>query len=308
MVKWRPVVAAAGVLGLSTVGVHAQIGAAAQLQIDGNKAMAGQDYATAAKDFDQIVTTYPSTPHIEDITIRAGYAYLHSNDYLKAINELQKLTLPAVAPEFRGKALFFTGLAQFSQAHKLTGAAGEEFYRSAGETLAALIDLINTKDAADKNDLLETAMYYQALSAYGQEKYDESAADLETMLKDFPTSLQKPDYLLLLGSVYAVQANDAINAKQTGPQVMAIAQKAIDAFDAVIADPNAKVQGNEANMREGEIFYLLAETEASYYQKALDGRRAAGEDRQAAGRPGHRARERRAGRRGHCLQFHRAHP
>lgn len=271
MVKWRLVFASAGCLALSFAPLRAQ--EAARLQTEGNNAMARGDYKTAAADFDKVVTTYPSTPNIEDITIRAGFAFLHSDDFLKAISELQKLAAPTADPKFRAKALFFTGLAQFSQAHKLGGDPGKEFYRAGRETLTTLIDFLTKDPAADKSDkseLLESAMYYRALCAYGQEKYEDSEGYINDLITSFPRSLQKPDYLLLLGSIYAVQANDAINAKATVEQVNAIAQKAIAAFEQVVNDPNAQVQGNEANMREGEILYLMAQTDPALYTKALD--------------------------------------
>jgi outer membrane protein assembly factor BamD (BamD/ComL family) len=271
-VKWCWFWAASACFILSAASAHGQ--AAALLQKQANDDMSRGDYAGAAKAYDTIVTTYPSTPNIEIITISAGYAFLHSNDYLKAVSELAKLTGADVKPEFRGKALFFTGLAQFSQAHLLSDqkkdADSKEEYKEAQATLTTLIDFINKDRSPDNLDLLENAMYYQALCAYGQDNYDESEADLDALLAKFPASLQKPDYLLLLGSIYAVQASNALTAKQPIDQVNAIAAKATGAFDAVLSDPNAKVQGNEAYMREGEIDYLLAQAEPEDYAKALD--------------------------------------
>ena len=271
-VKWCWFWAASACFILSAVSVHGQ--AAALLQKQGNDDMSRGDYAGAAKAYDTIVTTYPSTPNIEIITISAGYAFLHSNDYLKAVSELSKLTGADVKPEFRGKALFFTGLAQFSQAHALSDqkkdADSKEEYKEAQATLTTLIDFINKDRSPDNLDLLENAMYYQALCAYGQNNYDESEAGLDALLAKFPTSLQKPDYLLLLGSIYAVQANDLITAKKTNDEVVAAAEKAIATFDQVINDPNAKVQGNEANMREGEILYLIAQLDPTNYTKGLE--------------------------------------
>ncbi len=260
--------ALAGCLGLSAVAAHGQ--AAALLLQQGTAAMNSGDYATAAKDLDQIVTTYPSTPGIDDITVQAGYAYLHAGNFPRTISILQKLTAPNAKPDVRGKALFFTGLAQFSQAHSLTGEAAKASYQEASGTLAKLLSLINQNPEPDLRDILESAMYYQALSAYGEENYDEATSELNTLLTHFSSSLQKPDYLLLLGSIYAVQASNAITAKQPLAEITPLADKALAAFDQVVNDPNAKVQGNEANMREGQLYYLLAQTEPGDYAKALD--------------------------------------
>lgn len=231
--------------------------------------MSRGDYAAAAKDFDTIVTTYPSTPSIEDITIRAGFAYLHAGDYLKAIAVLAPLTPEKNKPEFRGKALFFTGMAQFSQGHKLAEAnQGQatkesiEAYKEAEDTMGTLMEFIAKNPTADNRELLEDAMYYQALSAYGQNNFAQSETDLDALLAKFPTSLQKPDYLLLLGSIYAVEANEDVNAKKPD-EAHAAAKKAIDTYDLVVADPNALVQANEANMRKAETLYLIAQLDPS---------------------------------------------
>jgi tetratricopeptide (TPR) repeat protein len=253
--------------------------AASDLLAQGQNAMAGGDYATAAKDFDQIVTQYPSTPNLEEIQVMAGYAFLHTGDFLKSISELSKLITPETKPEFRGSALFFTGLAQFSQAHKLTDKAqSNDYYRQAEETMTSLIEFIPTSNLPANQDLLEDALYYQALAAFGQDKYDDAATDMNTLLAKFPASLQKPDYLLLLGSIYAVQANADITSAPAGQPVdkekaRADAQKAIDTLHQVSNDPNALVQGNQANMQVAEILYLIAQLDlpdTAGYAKALD--------------------------------------
>jgi tetratricopeptide (TPR) repeat protein len=253
--------------------------AAANLLKQGQAEMAHGDYTAAAKDLDTIVTTYPSTPGIEDITIYAGFAYLHAGDYLKAVTVLAPLTPEKIKPEFRGKALFFTGMAQFSQGHKLGDASkglptkeSNEAYHEAEDTMGTLITFIAKNPSPDNNELLEDAMYYQALAAYGQDNYDQSETDLNALLTRFATSQQKPDYLLLLGSIYAVQANASIDAKKPIEDVRAAAKKAIDIYDLVVIDPNALVQANEANMRKAETLYLVAQLElpdTSGYGKAL---------------------------------------
>jgi tetratricopeptide (TPR) repeat protein len=273
-VKWF--LGASICLFLSIVTVRGD--AATDLLNQGQNAMASGDYATAAKLFDQIVTTYPSTPNIEDIEVRAGYAYLHGGDFLKAISELSKLTSEETKPEFRGSALFFTGLAQFSQAHKLTDATqSADFYRQAEETMGTLIDFIGQSTLPASKDFLEDAMYYQALAAFGQDKYDDAETDMNNLLAKFGASLQKPDYLLLLGSIYAVQASaDITGATDKQPvdkdKTRADAQKAIDTLNQVSTDPNALVQANDADMRKAEILYLIAQLDPGTegYAKALD--------------------------------------
>jgi tetratricopeptide (TPR) repeat protein len=260
---------------VTALSAHGQSAAAALLQ-QGDAAMGGGSYAVAAKDYDTIITTYPSTADIEDITIRAGYANLHAGNFTQAITDLQRLTFESTKPEFRGKALYFTGLAQFSQAHTFTNEGqSTNAYRQAGETLGTLVAFIPQHPGDGNSDLLEDAMYYLALSAYGQGpfKYVEAETDLNKLLATFPTSLQKPDYLLLLGSIYAVQAADAITAKAPKDQIRAAAQKAADTFDQVINDPHALVQANEAKLDKGNLYYLIASLDlpdTEGYAKALE--------------------------------------
>jgi tetratricopeptide (TPR) repeat protein len=261
---------------VSVVSVRGQ--AAGALLQQGQDAMSHGDYATAAKAFDTIVTTYPSTANIEDITISDGFAQLHAGNYDKTISVLATLTSPGTKPAFRGKALFFTGMAQFSKAHALgdknQGPEAVEAYRQAEATMGTLLTFITQNPTPDNVDLTEDAMYYQALSAYGEgpNHFGQAESDLNNLLGKFPASLQKPDYLLLLGSIYAVQASNAAIAKQ--PDVAhAAAAKAITIFDQVASDPNALVQANEANMRKAETLYLIAQldpTESKGFEDALD--------------------------------------
>jgi outer membrane protein assembly factor BamD (BamD/ComL family) len=247
--------------------------AAGDLQNQGQNSMASGDYATAAKLFDEIITTYPSTPNLENIQLQATYAFLRAGDFPKAISEVSKLTAESAKPEFRGSALYFTGLAQFSQAHKLTDPAeSADYYRQAGETMTTLIGFIRQSTLPANKDLLEDAMYYQALAAFGENNFDAAETDMNDLLARFGTSLQKPDYLLLLGSIYAVQASNDINTKKPAEAARADAQKAIDALNQVSTDPNALVQANDANMRKAEVLYLIAQLDPGPegYARALD--------------------------------------
>jgi tetratricopeptide (TPR) repeat protein len=275
MVKWRWCYAVACCFLLSVVSVRGQ--AAAALLQQGSDAMSRGDYAGAANAFDTILTSYPSTPNIEDITIRDGFAQLHAGNYLKAVSVLSKLTASTVKPEFRGKALFFTGMAQFSQGHALADKNQDrdsvEAYREAEDTMGTLLGFITQNPTPDNQGLAEDAMYYQALSAYGQgpDHFEQAESDLNDLLAKFSTSLQKPDYVLLLGSIYAVQADNAVVAKKAD-DAHAAAKKAIDTFDIVANDPNALVQANEANMRKAETLYLVAQldpTDLSGFEAAL---------------------------------------
>jgi tetratricopeptide (TPR) repeat protein len=271
-VKWCGLCAAVSLLALMTASARGQ--AADALIQQANAALKGGQYATAAKDFETIVTTHPETPNIEQITINAGDAYLHAGNYPQAVEVLQKLTSDTAWPEFRGKALFITGLAEFSQAQTVTDPDRRvEAYRRTESTLNSLITFIGQNPANGNSDLAEDAMYYLALSAYGQDKYDQAESDLNNLLAKFGSSLQKPDYLILLGSIYAVQANSALTGKAAAGQARVAAQKAIAAFDQVVNDPNALVQANEANLDKANVLYLIASIDlpaTDGYEKALE--------------------------------------
>ena len=150
--------------------------------------------------------------------------------------------------------------------------AANEF-ASASTTFTTLINLITTAPTPDDKGYLEQAIYYRALSYFLKPDYDSAEKDLKQIVQQFPASLSRPDYYLRLGTLYAVEANDAVGGKQPAATVNAIAQKALDAFDNVSRDPNALVQANEANMSKAEILFLVASLNTNSsdgYAKALD--------------------------------------
>lgn len=250
--------------------------AAGDLYTKGTDALSGGDYATAVQNLDQILTGYPTTPNIDDVRLRTGFAYLHLGDFPKAIDRLSKITAKTAKPQFRGPALFYTGLAQFQQAGKLPDKTPQQksMFGQAAATLTDLIDFITASPTPDNKDYLEEAIYYRALAYYQKEDFASSEKDLLQLLQQFGTSLQRPDYLLRLGTLYAVEAGKAAEVKKSPDEIKALAAKSLERFDQVSNDPNALVQANEADMNKAEVTYsLLAPLDlpdASGYQKALD--------------------------------------
>jgi len=245
--------------------------AAADLYNKGVAALQAEQYADAAQSFDSIITGYPLTPNIDDVRIRAGFSYLHAGKYPEAIDRLSKEAAASAKPAYRSTALYFTALAQFSEAQKNTDqtAAAKQF----GDAAATLTTLINIGATPDNKGYLEQATYYRALAAYLKSDYAGAEKDLLLVIQQFPSSLTLPDYWLRLGSTYAVETNQAVSSKQSPGAITAIAQKALDAFDHVSRDPNALVQANDANMSKAEILFLVAQLDASStdgYAKALD--------------------------------------
>jgi tetratricopeptide (TPR) repeat protein len=237
--------------------------------------LAAGQYDQAATDFSSIITGYPLTPNIEDVRIRAGFSYLHAGKYDEAVAALAKQAALNGKPDYRGTALYFTALAQFSKAQKATDKAqASSGYATAVATLTSLIQFAPNSTVADDKAYVEQALYYRALANFQIPNYDAAEKDLLQLIQQYPQSLSRPDYYLLLGSLYAVETNNAVGAKPQVPAtITALAQKALDAFDHVSTDPNALVQANSANMSKAEMDYLVAQldtTSTDGYQKALD--------------------------------------
>ncbi len=248
--------------------------AAGDLYKAGSDALAAENYAEAVKNFDQIITGYPTTANIDDIRIRDGFSYLHMGDFDNAIKVLAPEAGMKAKPEFRGTGLYFTGLAQFSQAQKATDKAQAKLvFGQAVGTLTTLINYITANPTSDNKAFMEDAIYYRALAYYEMEDFANAEKDLLTLLDSpYSASLKRPDYLLLLGSLYAVETNQAVTAKATPDAIKAAAQKSLDRFNQVSTDPNALVQANDADMSQAEVYYLIAQIDPAGggYQKALD--------------------------------------
>ena len=259
--------------------------AANDLEVAGTNALADEKYDVAAQNFTQIIQGYPNTPDIDDIHIKLGFAYLHMGKFQEAIDTLAKNAASTLKPAYRGTALYFTGLAQFSEgqdfAKKGNKALRDKAFSDAVTTFSTLVDFIKANPSPDNQGFMEDSYYYRALAEYQKESYGPAEKDLVQLINDYSTSLKRPDYLLLLGSLYAVETNLAVTynnddkntVKKTPEEIKALAQKALDTFDKVTADPNALVQANDANMSKAEVLYLIAQLSApdtSGYTTALD--------------------------------------
>ncbi len=269
-----------GLLCLLCSSTWARADAAGDLYIQGVNDMILKKYDAAGKAFDQIIKDYPSSSNIDEVRMRAGYAYLYGEKFPEAVDRLSKEAAPTAKPEFRSMALYFTAIAQFSQGQKYTDPKSldknqaQTAFTQAVATFSTLIDVISKTPTPDNQAYLEQAFYYRALAQYELENYPASEKDLLVLLQSpqFSASLSRPDYLLRLGSIYAVETNQAVTAKQSTDAIKALANKALSTFDQVSKDPNALIQANEANLSEAEILLLLAHIDATNdgYEKTLD--------------------------------------
>ena len=248
--------------------------AAADLYNKATQELGAEQYDAAATDFTSIITGYPLSPNIEDVRIRAGFAYLHAGKYDEAVAALAKQAAPNGKPDYRGTALYFTSLAQFSKAQKETNkSTATSDFAAAISSLTSLIQFAPTSKVAADKAYVEQALYYRALAYFQTPNYDSAEKDLLQLIQQYPASLARPDYYQLLGSLYATETNLAVAAKKAPAAINALALKALDAYDHVSNDPNALVQANSANMSKAEMYYLTAQLDATTtagYEKALD--------------------------------------
>jgi tetratricopeptide (TPR) repeat protein len=246
--------------------------AAADLYNKGISALQNEQYDVAGQTFDKIIAGYPTNPNIDDVRIRAGFAYFYAGKYTEAVERLSKDAADKTKPEYQAPALYFTALAQFSQGQKSND---KNAFAQAAATMTTLINLVTTAPTPDNKGYLEQGIYYRALSQYSRDDYDDAEKDLLrlTQAPQFSASLSRPDYFLRLGSIYAVETNQAVTAKKPAEDIRAMADKALAAFDQVSKDPNALVQANDANMSKAEVLFLIAQMDATSpagYEKALD--------------------------------------
>ena len=263
-------------------GVFFAVFAASLVQADqasdlfnqGSAAMARRDYKSAASAFDQIINNYPSTPNLDEVRLDAGLSYLYTGDYDKAVDRLTKETADNAPAQYHAAALYYTGYAQLLTGGKATSdAAKKTAFTQSISSNTKLITYASATPSTDNHIYLELGYYNRALAYEYTDDLASSIKDVTTLLAQFGASLQKPDYLVLLGNLYAQQANEAIQGKKSDDIIRTAANNAIQAFDQAAQDPTALVQANDAKLAKAETLYLIASmtpADPAGYQKALD--------------------------------------
>jgi tetratricopeptide (TPR) repeat protein len=243
-------------------------GDASMLYNQGQAAMSNQQYDVAAQAFDGIINGYPTFQYIDDVRLEDGQAYFYAGKYKEAIDRLAKAMTSQTHPELKPEALYWTALSQFSAGEKSSDQAS---YGQAITSFSSLIDLIGKMPEA--KDRLESSYYYRAIASYERNDYANAEKDLLLLTgPQFTASLTRPDYLVLLGEIYQVEANNAVKAKKPEADIRALADKALQAFDQVARDPNALVQANDAYMSQADVLFLIAPLDpgTAGYEKSLD--------------------------------------
>ncbi len=183
--------------------------------------LARNDYAGALPLLDQIIADYPTTSNIDQIRLNAGIAYLHTGDYDKAVDRLAKEAADGAPAQYRGAALYYTGYAQLLKGGKAGAGAGKEAFQQSVETMGKLIAYAGASTSPDDKEYLEQAYYNRALAYLYLEDLPNAESDVNQLLQKFPGSLQKPDYILLLGNLYARDAGMALHDKKPDDEVRA---------------------------------------------------------------------------------------
>ena len=129
-------------------------------------------------------------------------------------------------------------MAEFSQGHTARRRGGTRALRPTARRRETLNDADRASSTQnptpDNQELLENAMYYQALAAYGQDAYDEAESDLNNLL----TTLQRPacrNPIICCCSAASTPCRPATRSRPRQPidQVNALAAQKADrhAFD-----------------------------------------------------------------------------
>jgi tetratricopeptide (TPR) repeat protein len=249
--------------------------AASDLYAQAESASNSGDYAGAAAQLDQLLTNYPSTAGADNIRLEAADDYLHAGNFDQAIATVGKAIKKDAAPEIKLQAFLIKGQAQFSKAGKAaTPAEAKPLYQQAMFSFNGVIQTIaKTPGLANTDAIEEEAMYYRSLAFYGMAQNPRAEGSLTELVQKFPQSPALPDYLLLLGSVQANQATDDFNNKSSADVVTAAAQKALETYDQIIANPNAPAQANDARLAKAGVLLLVANLtpqDPAGFQKALD--------------------------------------
>ena len=218
--------------------------------------------------------------NIDEVRLEAGLSYLYLGDFDKAVDRLTKETVPPSPTANHGPALYYTGYAQLLKGGKATEAAQKKAtFAQSINTLTQMLTLLGTSTAPGDRDYLELGYYNRALAYLYSDNLVAAEKDVTVLLQQFGGSLQKPDYLYLLGNLYAGEASEADRDKKPDATIRAAAEKGIAAFDQAIADPNALIQANDSRLAKAEILYLLASltpTDPAGFQKALEAFREVG--------------------------------
>jgi tetratricopeptide (TPR) repeat protein len=249
--------------------------AASDLYAQGMAALQQDKYADAAQAFDTIITSYPTSPNIDQARLNAGLAHLNAGQFPEAVDRLSREAMAGARPEFRPTALFYTGRAQFYQGQRLDDKGQRNgALMQAVTTFTTLVTLLTPPSSPENKSMLEQSVYFRALAQILKSDYGGAEKDLLelTQSPQFSGSLNVPEYFLRLGSVYEAQTDQAVAAKKPAGEIRALADKALMAFDRVSKDPNALVQANDANMSKADVLFLIAQLDSTPagYEKALE--------------------------------------
>ncbi len=230
-------------------------------------------YAEAAELYEGIPQKYPTSPMIPEAYFRLGYIGYVTGDYDKGIASLrQNLTGKNVVPEILELSLSFIPQILSAKAGKMMPDDPER--RPAFQ--AAVQEFDNFIQQYPASPEVESASYGKARALYSNERYEEAATTLRTILQKFPQSPSLADTQFMLALVLGTQANVSMQkATAKDPTAIAAFDESVKILNGLLARRIDIAVANDAQFQLGEILFSRGsfeqgEARAKLFKQSLE--------------------------------------
>jgi TolA-binding protein len=223
----------------------------------------------ATKQFEAFVKEFPSDPLTPTAELQLGLCQMFSSNFDRAIEIFTKSNDKRNPAIVRDTALQLLAQTQFNKAGSMPqkDAARPKLLKEAKENFST-----HLKDFP-KSDMRESAYYGRALASYYLEEFDAAVADIQALLKEFPQTENKPDYLLLVGGAYATQTVRMSQDEARRSEAIALSERALQAFDQIKDGGDSAVVANDAALQAADMLFSLAQGPDDYKASMLKYRR-----------------------------------
>lgn len=217
----------------------------------GNDQFNRQNFAEAAKLYDELLTKYPTFALRDSIRLQLGRAYIFSGQFAKAVEAMTPLLETGRNPEVAAAAQYYIPLAQL-----FTGA-------QPGLPEAEMKDLVTkaaegfTKYLEKDGDFKQDALYYRGLAYVQLQDWSKAQSDLQTMVNTYRSSSSHPEYLYRLGMAHSGEAQQLLRKEETFPQARAKVEQAVKVFDEVSPE-KSEVVSNQAQFAKANLLFVFA--------------------------------------------------
>lgn len=257
----------ASFLATFLVSIPCFAGPAVDLAARGEELMQNGNYARAAEVNAEFLKTYPTGGDggpdlVFKVRYNLAWCYYLTEQYPQAIEAFSRLATDKVPSEdLKAQAMQLVGDCYSRYAGTLQDAkAKKENYNKAADTYTKFLSLF------PKHDSVADVLYGRGLAYFRLEKYEESAKDLQRLLRDFPLNELKLDTEYLLATVLGTYGT-VLRKDGKADLATKYLEAARDLFKRIIAS-NDIALANDAAYAAGEIFIQLKEYETaiSYYR------------------------------------------